>query len=58
MIVVRTGAKTVDVRLGWPLREDVRFGWPLHVDTARLEVDLYLRVWCAMNQGVRAIRVD
>jgi hypothetical protein len=48
LIVARTGTKTVDVRFGWPLREDA----------ARLELDLYLRVWCAKHQGVRAIRMD
>jgi hypothetical protein len=47
-IVARTGAKTVDARFGWPLREDA----------ARLELDLYLRVWCAKNWGARANRVD
>ena len=47
-IVARTGVKTIDARYGWPLREDA----------ARLELDVYLRVWCAKNRGVRAIRVD
>jgi hypothetical protein len=27
-------------------------------DAARLELDLYLRVWEANRQGVRAIRID
>ena len=40
-IVARTGAKTMDARFGWPLREDA----------ARLELDLYLRVWCAKEPG-------
>ncbi len=48
LIVARTGAKTADARFGWPLREDA----------ARLELDLYLRLWCAKNEGARAIRVD
>jgi hypothetical protein len=47
-IVARTGTNTVDARFGWPLREDA----------ARLELDLYLRVWCAKNWGARAVRVD
>ncbi len=47
-IVARTGEKTADVRFGWPLREDA----------ARLELDVYLRVWGAKHQGARAIRLD
>ena len=46
-IVARTGANTVNVRFGWPLRDD----------DARLELDVYLRVWGAQHRGAWAIRV-
>ncbi len=46
-IVARTGAKTVNVRFGWPLRDD----------QAHRELDVYLRVWGARHRGAWAIRV-
>jgi hypothetical protein len=46
--VVRTGPNSLDVTVPGAMREDA----------ARLELDLYLRVWEAKRPGAQAIRVD
>ena len=46
-IVARIGAKTLLVRVGWPLREA----------DARRELDVCLRFWGGRHRGAWAIRV-
>jgi hypothetical protein len=46
-VVARIGAKTMIVRLGWPLRDA----------DARRELDMCLRLWGARHRGAWAIRV-
>ena len=46
-LVTREGRQTLDVQLREPVREDA----------ARLEIDVYLRVWVATHEGARALRL-
>jgi hypothetical protein len=48
LVVVRAGPQILDVHFGSPVREDA----------ARLELDLYLRVWEASHAGAHAVRVS
>jgi hypothetical protein len=48
--VERVGERTLEARFREPI--------PPHEEAARLELDLYLRVWEAMNPDARAVRLD